>query len=129
MKESDCTYFVINHVIDNTGGFGDPLKIPGGRRLYFNSENVVLATGKARDKGTDGDISGAIMTATTHKGRKALEKSKLRFRIKHKGGLDMFYGLLDDALEGGFVVKPKNGSFNRPCIADDVNWKERNLLS
>jgi len=127
MKESGFTYFVINHVYDSIGGFGDPLQIPGGRRLYFNSENVVLTLSKAKDKTTSGEITGAIMTAMTHKGRKALEKSKLKYRIKHEGGLDFFYGLLDDALEFGVVVKPKNGAYARPCVPNDVNWKENEI--
>ena len=127
MKESGFTYFVINHVYDSIGGFGDPLQIPGGRRLYFNSENVVLTLSKAKDKDTSGEITGAIMTAMTHKGRKALEKSKLKYRIKHEGGLDPFYGLLEDAMEFGLVYKPKNGCYSRTYLENDATWKENEL--
>jgi RecA/RadA recombinase len=126
MKESDCTYYVINHVYDNTGGFGDPLKIPGGKRLYFNSESIVLGCSKAKDKEQE-EITGAIVTAMTQKGRKAVERSKLKYRIKHEGGLDVFYGLLPDALDHGCVVKPSNGYYSRQHIKDDKKWREKQI--
>lgn len=127
MRESDLTFFIVNHVYDNTGGFGDPLKVPGGKRLYFNCDNVLLGTGKAKDKNGSGDITGAIMTMTTQKGRTAKEKSKLKYRIKHEGGLDMFYGILPDALDHGCVTKPKNGFYSRACVEDDKAHREKNI--
>lgn len=128
MKSTDATYLVINHVYDNTGGFGDPLAIPGGKRLFFNSDAVVLGTSKAKDK-TDDEITGAIMTAEANKGRRAKEKSKLKYRIKHDGGLDMFFGLLDDALEHGCVTKPSAGFYTRPAVKDDKKWRESQIYN
>lgn len=127
MRECDATFFVVNHVYANTGGFGDPLAVPGGKRLYFNSDNVVLGQSKAKDKSGAGDITGAIVTAYTHKGRKAKEKSKLKYRIKHEGGLDPFYGILEDAIEHGSVIKPNNGFYTRPFITDDKKWREKDI--
>tara|TARA_R110001592_G_scaffold230874_3_gene487894 strand:- start:694 stop:1803 length:1110 start_codon:yes stop_codon:yes gene_type:complete len=129
MRESDLTFFVVNHVYSNTGGFGDPLCVPGGKRLYFNSQNVVLGMSKAKDKGSDGEIQGAIITAITHKGRNAKEKSKVKYRIKHEGGLDPFYGLLPDAVEHGCVVKPTNGFYTRPCVEGDKKWREKDIYN
>jgi RecA/RadA recombinase len=129
MRETNMTFFVINHVYDNTGGFGDPLKVPGGKRLYFNSQNIVLATSKAKDKDGAGDIKGALITAMTQKGRDALEKAKLKYRIKHDGGLDAWYGLLPDALEHGCVIKPKNGYYSRAHIEDDKKHRESQIYN
>lgn len=123
----DQTIFVVNHVYANTGGFGDPFSVPGGKRLYFVSQNVVMATSKAKDKDTSGEISGAIMTAVAKKGRNAKENIKLKYRILHTGGLDAWYGLLDPAVDGGYVVKPKNGRFSRPAIKNDKDWKESDI--
>lgn len=97
-----ATFFFINHVYDNIGGFGDPMSIPGGRGLQFMAHCIVMGQSKAKDKDSEG-ISGALITAKTIKSRFGKEHSKLQFRIKHDGGLDTFYGLLDDAVEGGFV--------------------------
>ena len=82
---------------------------------------------KAKDKDGSGDINGAIITAITQKGRKAKEKSKLKYRIKHEGGLDMFYGILPDALEHGCVFKPKNGYYSRSCVEEDKAHREKNI--
>ena len=128
MAESDMTFFVINHVITNTGGFGDPLSVPGGKRLYFNSDGIVMCMGGAKDREGD-EITGKIVTATAKKGRKAVEFSKLKYRINHEGGLDMFYGLLDDALEHGCIIKPKNGYYTRPSVENDKNWRESDIYS
>lgn len=127
MKESDCTYYVINHVYDNTGGFGDPLQIPGGKRLYFNCESVVMCSSKAKDKQNE-EITGAIVTAFTHKGRGNVERKKLKYRIKHQGGLDVFYGLLENALKHGSVVRDGN-YYRRPFIDDDKKEWEKNIYN
>jgi len=125
MKATDVTFYVVNHVYDNTGGFGDPQKIPGGKRLFFNSESIVLGASKAKDKsGTD--ITGSIVTAKVAKGRKSIENTKLKYRIKHEGGLDPWYGFVDLAVEGGFVVK-ESGKFTRPCVEGDKKWFEKNI--
>ena len=128
MAESDMTFFVINHIIANTGGFGDPLSVPGGKRLYFNSDGIIMCMGGAKDK--DGDeITGKIVTATAKKGRNAIEFSKLKYRLNHDGGLDMFFGLLPDALEHGCIVSPKAGRYSRVHIADDKALKEDDIYN
>lgn len=127
MINTRATFFVVNHVYDNTGGMGDPLKIPGGQKILFNSDSVVLGKSRAKDKNSSGDILGHIVTAETHKSRFSKEKSKLHFRIKHNGGLDVFYGILDDALECGVVTKPVQGKYTRLCVEKDKNWHEKNI--
>tara|TARA_R110001606_G_scaffold24635_1_gene81238 strand:- start:2082 stop:3191 length:1110 start_codon:yes stop_codon:yes gene_type:complete len=123
LKETDMTFYVVNHIYDNTGGIGDPLKVPGGKRLYFNSNSVVMCSGKSKDKKADGFIKGHIIKAFNHKGRGAVEKStKLTYRIKHDGGLDPWYGLLADALDHGCVYKPKLGYYLR-SFDDDSKVK------
>jgi len=124
-----ATYYVVNHVYDNTGGFGDPLAIPGGRRLYFNSSTVILCMARAKGKDADNKVKDFVITAKSHKGDFCKEETKLQFRIKLKGGLDVFYGLLDDALDGGYVVKPKNGYYVRAHIKDDKELKEDNIYN
>jgi RecA/RadA recombinase len=129
LKETDMTFYVVNHIYDNTGGFGDPLKVPGGKRIYFNSNSVVMCKGKSKDKKGD-EITGAIVKAFNHKGRGAIERvTNLSYRIKYDGGLDVFYGLLPDALEHGSVVKPKAGYYSRPHIKDDKPLPEKKIYT
>jgi len=121
MNDTDATYFVLNHVYDNTGGFGDPLNIPGGRRLYFNCHSVVLGSSVAKFKDGSGSITGDIVTARTHKGRGVKRYTTLKYRIKQSGGLDLFYGLLPDAIEHGSVIQAIAKSTGKLKAAHYVN--------
>ena len=118
------TVFVINQTYETLNQY-DPLAVGGGKGLYFASSSIVMGTSKAKNKDSDGEISGAIITATTKKSRFAKENSKLKYLINYSGGIHPTYGLLDDALEGGYVVKPTMGFYSRPVVEDDKKWRER----
>jgi RecA/RadA recombinase len=125
---TQATYFVVNHVYDNTGGFGDPLKIPGGRGIVFLSSCVILGISRAKESNkTTKTVTGHIITAETHKSRFSKERSKLEYRIKHDGGLDPFYGIIDDSLEAKVIEVAKPGYYSRPCVKDDKAWKEDSI--
>lgn len=127
LNSTKATIFVVNHCYDNTGGIGDKLKIPGGKRLYYISSSVVLVVGRGKEKTADGNVTGYILSAKTHKSRSSMDTTELQFRIKQNGGLDIWYGLLDDALEGGFVLKSKPGEYYRTCIENDTPRKEKDI--
>jgi recombination protein RecA len=123
LTNSGMTCFVITHVYDNVGGYGDPLKIAGGRRIYYNATACAMTSTSTKD--TDGDdVEGRILGVTSHKGTKAIPLFKLKYRLNFRNGLDPWYGLLDDALEGGFVER-EGDYLVRPTI-DDVKFKEKN---
>jgi len=131
MLNTKATYFIANHVYDNVGGMGDLVSIPGGRKIVYNSECVVLGRSRAKEKksASDPTIVGHIITVETYKSRWSKEKSKLQFRIKVDGGLDIFYGILDDALEAGVLANSKPGSYYRPNIDKDESVKEANIYN
>lgn len=130
MKEQDATFYVVNGVYQNIGGFGEQLVVAGGSRIFFNSQSIVLAKGKRKEVDSAKNVIGAIITAEAHKGRDAVEKStKLEYRIKHNGGLDIYYGLLPDALEYGCISKPKVGWLTRTFIEGDKNWRESEIYN
>lgn len=122
-----ATVFVVNQTYENIMDMYNPLKPGGGNGLYFVCSSIVMGTSKAKDKDSDGDISGAIITAKTFKGRFCKEHSTLKYLIRHDGGIDPWYGIMDDALEGGYVIKPKNGWYTRPCVENDKNWRESEI--
>lgn len=130
-----ATWFIVNHVYDNIGGFGDALAIPGGRKIMFNCDCVLLGMTRAKDKKTDTTtkekvISGHIITIRNQKSRYSKELSKLKFRIKHDGGLDPFYGILNDAVDGGYVVETtvgKSKAYFRSHIENDKAVKEKDI--
>ena len=129
---TESTIFVVNHVITNIGGMGDPLSIPGGNKLIFNFDSIVLGRSKAKDtrevKGMK-EIEGYIVTAVNHKARGCKENAKLKYRIKVNGGLDPFYGLLPDAIDMGYVEMASSGWYTRPVVAEDKKWRERDLYT
>jgi len=120
---------VVNHVYDNVGGFGDPLLIPGGKKITFNCDNIGLCTSRARDKDSEKNITGHIVTIKTYKSRFSIAETKLQYRIRNEGGLDPFYGMIDDALENGCVIKPKPGRYSRAHIKDDKEFKEDDIYT
>lgn len=127
---TQLTFFIINHVYDNIGGFGDAQSIPGGRKIIFNCDAIVMGMSRAKDKDkTTGDIDGYIITARTYKSRYCKGDSKLQYRIRTTGGLDPYYGLLDDAIECGVVIKPSNGRYSRAHIENDEKFHEKNIYN
>ena len=122
------TVFVINQIYETMDQY-NPYAIPGGNGLYFACSSIVLATSKAKAKATQSDteIIGADILAHTRKSRFCKENSKLRYLIKYDGGIHPFYGILGDALEGGYIDKPTVGYYTRPCVPGDRKWREREI--
>jgi hypothetical protein len=88
-------YFLSNGVAShNTGG------------MY--SANQVFIIGKAQEK--DGtDLVGYNFTINIEKSRFVREKSKFPFLVTFEGGINRYSGIVEVALDGGFVTKPSNG--------------------
>jgi len=85
--------------------------VSGGSGLYY-SANQIFIIGRSQEKvGTD--VVGYNFTINIEKSRFVKEKSKLHFQVLFNGGIDKFSGLLDLALESGYVQKPSNGWYIR----------------
>jgi RecA/RadA recombinase len=143
------TFLIINHVYDQMSSFSsDPFAIPGGKKAIFNSDCVIMGMTRAKDtkdenvegvgakKKKKKILKGQIIKAKSFKSRYAKEQTALSFRIKHDGGLDPFYGLLEDAVLGGYVVnspnkdgKPMKGKWSRGHIKDDDKFKEDEIYT
>jgi hypothetical protein len=126
--ETDCHDYVLDNgiVSHNSMNAYQPLTVGGGKGLIYASSSIVMGTSKAKSK--DGDeVNGAVITAVAHKGRLAVENSKLKYLIKFEGGIHPYYGILEDALEGGYVVKPNQGWYTRPCVDGDKKWREKEI--
>lgn len=128
LLNSGATIFVINQIYDSLDAYS-PAMIPGAKGVYFSSSSIVQATSKAKQKESDGEISGAIVTAMTRKGRFSREHSKLKYLINYDGGFNAFYGLLDIALEGGYVTKPSAGYYTRTHIPEDKKMREKDIYT
>ena len=107
------TTLVMNHVYASLEMYGDPYKIPGGMRIIFNAENIMLGSSTKKEKDKDKNILGKIITAGVAKGRSTKEFVKTQYLILHAGGISPYYGLLDEAIDCGIVYKPKPGYYAR----------------
>lgn len=128
------TTLVLNHVYASLQMYGDKFEIPGGKRLFFNSDAIMLASSAAKDKDKEGNILGKVITAGVKKGRAAKEFTKTKYLILHNGGVSPYYGLLEEAIDCGEVYKPKPGYYSRTNFDVDKStgeattmWREEDL--
>lgn len=127
-----ATWFIINHVYNNIGGFGDKFNIPGGRKIVNYCDCIVMGMSRSKEKDSNDEIDGYIVTAKTYKSRFSKISKKLKFRIKMDGGLDPYYGILEDLIDGGYIVVGKHGNspaYKRAHIQDDKFVKESNIYN
>jgi hypothetical protein len=81
--------------------------VSGGTGIMYSADNVWII-GRQQDK--DGtEIQGYHFIINVEKSRFVKEKSKIPISVSWEGGVQKWSGLLDIAIEGGFVIKPKNG--------------------
>lgn len=81
----------INHVYAAMSFMGGNVIAGGGGPAYNSS--VTLTFTKAQEKGTDGSITGGLISSTTTKCRTAKEKTKVKFSIDFESGLNQYSGL------------------------------------
>lgn len=102
----DIPMAVINHTYKEIGMFPKDI-VSGGTGGVYSADNIWIL-GRQQDK--DGqDLSGYHFVINVEKSRYVKEKSKIPITISFKGGINKWSGLLDLALEAGYIQKPKVG--------------------
>ena len=106
LTTKDIPCIAVNHTYQTMEMYSKEVMSGGTGGMY--SANQVFIIGKAQEK--DGsDLVGWNFTINIEKSRFAREKSKFPFLVTFDGGIQKYSGLMDIALEGGFVTKPANG--------------------
>jgi RecA/RadA recombinase len=96
----------INHTYQTQEMFSKAV-VSGGTGITYSADNIWIL-GRQQDK--DGtEIQGYHFITNVEKSRFVKEKSKIPISVSWKGGIEKWSGLLDVALDGGYVIKPKNG--------------------
>ena len=102
----DIPMVVINHTYKEIGLYPKDI-VGGGTGSYYGSDNIWIL-GRQQDK--DGtEIQGYHFVINIEKSRYVKEKSKIPITVSFEGGINRWSGLLDVAIDGGYIIKPKNG--------------------
>ena len=102
----DVPMIVVNHTYKEIGLY--PKDIVGGGTGSYYSADAIWILGRQQEKDADG-LSGYHFIINVEKSRYVKEKSKIPITVSFEGGINRWSGLLDVALDGGYIVKPKNG--------------------
>ena len=102
----DIPMAVINHTYKEIGLYPKDI-VGGGTGSYYGADNIWIL-GRQQDK--DGtEIAGYHFVINIEKSRYVREKSKIPITVSFEGGINRWSGLLDVALDGGYISKPKVG--------------------
>jgi RecA/RadA recombinase len=102
----DIPLVAVNHTYKEIGMFPKDI-VGGGTGSYYGSDNIWIL-GRQQDK-DGGEIQGYHFVINVEKSRYVREKSKIPITISYEGGINRWSGLLDVAIEGGYIAKPKVG--------------------
>ena len=106
----DLPCIVINHTYMEQGMYPKAIMSGGTGPMY--SADTVIIFGKSQEK--DGtELAGWTFTMNIEKSRRVKEKSRLPFTVMFEGGIQKWSGMLDIAMELGWVKKPSNGWYAR----------------
>lgn len=98
----------VNHTYKTQEMFSTDV-VSGGTGIYYSANNIWII-GRQQDKDSAG-IKGYHFIINIEKSRFVKEKSKIPISVSWKGGIMKWSGLLQVALESGYVRKPKNGYY------------------
>lgn len=120
----DIPLLAVNHIYMTQEMFSKPV-VSGGTGLYYSADTIWII-GRQQDK--DGDeLTGYRFIINIEKSRFVREKSKIAIAVSWEGGIERCSGLLDVALEGGYVIKPSQGWYTSidPITKKELSGKLR----
>ena len=106
----DIPLIAVNHTYETQEMFSKQV-VSGGTGVMYSADNVWIIGRRQNKKGTE--IEGYDFIINVEKSRFVKEKSKIPINVTWKGGIEKNSGLLEVAVEGGFVVKPSNGWYSK----------------
>lgn len=112
----DIPLLAVNHTYQEMGLFPKAV-VSGGTGIYYSADNIWIIGRKQEKQGTE--VTGYDFVINIEKSRFVREKSKIPISVSWEGGIETWSGLLDVAIEGGYVVKPKNGWYMSKNPAND----------
>ena len=120
----DVPLLAVNHTYMEQGLFPKQI-VSGGTGIMYSADNVWIIGRQQEKSGTE--IQGYHFVINVEKSRFVKEKSKIPITVTWEGGIEKWSGLLDVALEGGYVIKPKNGWYQakNPATGEELSGNVR----
>ena len=106
----DIPMIVVNHTYKEIGLYPKDI-VGGGTGSYYSADNIFIIGRQQEKEGTE--IVGYNFIINVEKSRYVKEKSKIPVSVSFDGGISKWSGLLDIAVEGGFVSKPSPGWYSK----------------
>jgi RecA/RadA recombinase len=117
----DIPMVVVNHTYKEIGMFPKDI-VSGGTGIYYSADNIYIVGRQQEKDGTE--VTGYNFIINVEKSRSVREKSKIAIEVSYEGGISKWSGLMDVALEGGFVTKPSNGWYSKAGSDEKVRMKD-----
>jgi hypothetical protein len=99
--------------------------VSGGTGIYYSADNIFIIGRQQEKDGTE--VTGYNFIVNVEKSRFVREKSKIPIEVSFDGGISKWSGLLDVALEGGFVTKPSNGWYS--IKGEDKKYRQKDTYT
>lgn len=117
LRIKDIPLVVVNHTYMEIGMF--PKAIPGGGTGMYYAADTIWIVGRQQEK-VEGNIAGYNFIINVEKSRFVKEKSRLPISVKLEEGIEQYSGLLEIAIDGGFVEKPSPGWYLKKSAKNKV---------
>ena len=106
----DVPLIAVNHTYETQEMFSKQV-VSGGTGVMYSADNVWIIGRRQVKKATE--IEGYDFIINVEKSRFVKEKSKIPISVTWNGGIKKYSGLLEVALDGGFVDKPSMGWYSK----------------
>lgn len=106
----DIPLVCVNHTYKEIGMFPKDI-VSGGTGSYYSSDAIWIIGRQQEKVGTE--VEGYHFVINIEKSRHVREKSKIPITVTFEGGIKKWSGLMDIALEAGYLRKPKAGWYER----------------
>jgi RecA/RadA recombinase len=120
----DIPMIVVNHTYSEIGLFPKQI-VSGGTGIYYSADNIFIIGRQQEKEGND--VVGFNFIINVEKSRFVREKSKIPIEVSFEGGINTWSGLLNVAIEGGFVVKPSNGWYAHKD--SDIKFRQKDTYT
>lgn len=108
-KDIPCV--AINHIYMEQGMFPKAI-VSGGTGIYYSANSIFIIGRRQNKDQKSGDIEGYNFVLNVEKSRFVKEKSALPIEVTWEGGINRWSGLLELALELGYITKPSPGWYS-----------------